>query len=66
MTDEERERIKRETKADAELENRVKNLETDLGEVKGAMIWGIRAIWGAVAYLASQVWDFVANGGVLK
>jgi hypothetical protein len=66
MTDAERERIAKEVRADAELENRVANLETEQKKMAGSISWGIKAIWGGVAYLAVRLFDFLANGGALK
>jgi hypothetical protein len=62
VTDEERRRIER----DADLDNRVKNLEGDLDELKRGLAWGMRAIWGGVAYLLMQLWTFLSQGGSLK
>jgi hypothetical protein len=66
MTDDERRRIEAEARTDAEWENRVKTLETDVKSIKAALIWGTRAIWGGAAYLLMKLFDFLANGGSFK
>jgi hypothetical protein len=60
--DEERERVR----AEARMENRIANLETEVQEMKDQWKWIFRAIWGGAAYLAMQVWEFVSSGGALK
>jgi hypothetical protein len=65
VTDEERRRIAEEVHREADLENRVKNLETKIAEMQAGLVWGIRAIWGGVIYLGTQLWDFIASGGTL-
>ena len=66
MTDDERARIAAEAKADANLTHRLTTLESDVSGIKSTMTWGIRAIWAAAVYLATQLWDFIASGGAIK
>lgn len=66
MTDDERRRIAEEAQKEADLINRVKNLESGMTEIKDGFIWGKRAIWGGVAYLLMQLWTFISQGGVMK
>ncbi len=66
MTEEERERIIKKAREDAGLENRVHNIEDELREIKAGLVWGMRAIWGGVAYLLIQLWTFISQGGVMK
>jgi hypothetical protein len=53
-----REAADRATK-DANTENRMSNLEAQVG-------WLVKAVIGGALYLASQVWAFVSGGGVMK
>ena len=53
-----REAAERATK-EANTENRMTNLETQVG-------WLVKAVIGGALYLASQVWAFISGGGVLK
>jgi hypothetical protein len=70
MDDNEREKIadraRREAREEAELENRVRNVEAELKEMRAGIVWGIRAIWGGVAYLLVQLWTFISQGGSFK
>jgi len=66
MMDPERERIRAEAKADAQLHNRLENVEKDVKEMKAVQTWGIRGLVGAAAYLAVQLWTFISGGGVIK
>lgn len=66
MTEDEKDRIARKAREEAGLENRVKNLEDEIGELRTGITWGIRAIWGGVAYLLMQLWTFISQGGSLK
>lgn len=66
MTDEERRRIADEVRHDADLANRVKNLESGMAEIKTGLVWGMRAIWGGAAYLLMQLWTYISQGGSLK
>lgn len=66
MTDDERRRIAEEAHREADLVNRVKNLEARFDKTETNIVWGMRAIWGGVVYLAIQLWTFIANGGSLK
>ncbi len=62
MNDEEeriaRQAAERATK-EANTENRMANLEKQVG-------WLVKAVIGGAMYLASQVWAFVSNGGSFK
>jgi hypothetical protein len=53
-----REAAERATK-EANVENRMTNLETQVG-------WLVKAVIGGALYLASQVWAFISSGGALK
>jgi hypothetical protein len=53
-----REAAERATK-DANVENRIANLETQIGYL-------VKAVIGGAVYLASQVWAFLSSGGALK
>ena len=66
MTDDERRRIAEEVHREADLVNRVKNLETRFDKTEANIVWGMRAIWGGVVYLAIQLWTFISQGGSLK
>lgn len=44
---------------EANVENRMANLEAQVG-------WLVKAVIGGAMYLASQVWAFVSGGGVMK
>lgn len=66
MTEDERLRIAEEARKEADLANRVKNLEAGMAEIKAGLVWGMRAIWGGVVYLLIQIWTFISQGGVMK
>ena len=66
MMDPERERIRAEAKADADLHYRLSNVEQDLKDMKAVQAWGIRGLIGAAVYLATQIWTFISSGGVIK
>ena len=66
MMDPERERIRAEAKADADLHNRLQNAEQDIKDMKAVQAWGIRGLIGAAVYLATQLWTFISSGGVIK
>lgn len=66
MMDPERERIRAEARADADLHNRLQNVEQDVKNMKAVQQWGIRGLVGAAAYLAVQLWTFISGGGVIK
>ena len=53
-----REAAERATK-DANVENRIANLETQIGYL-------VKAVIGGAVYLASQVWAFLSSGGAFK
>lgn len=66
MMDPERERIRAEAKAEADLHNRLATVEQEIQEMKAIQAWGIRGLIGAAVYLATQLWTFVSSGGVIK
>lgn len=66
MMDPERERIRAEARADADLHHRLENVERDVKDMKAIQAWGIRGLIGAAAYLAVQLWTFISGGGVIK
>jgi hypothetical protein len=66
MTDDERARIAADARSEANLENRLKNLEGELGKMQAVITWGVRTIWAAAGYLALQLWNFISSGGALK
>lgn len=66
MTDEERDRIEKRAREEAGMANRLDNLEKEVANLRNGLIWGIRAIWGGVAYLLMQLWTFLSQGGTLK
>jgi len=66
MMDPERDRIRSEAKAEADLHNRITALEEDVKDMKAIQAWGIRGLIGAAAYLAMQLWAFISGGGVIK
>ena len=53
-----REAAERATK-EANVENRMTNLETQVG-------WLVKAVIGGAVYLASQVYTFLSGGGSFK
>lgn len=63
MNDDEREKIRAEVLKEANLENRLKAVEEALSGIQGAVKWFIRAIWGGVAYLLTQVAQLLFSGG---
>ena len=44
---------------EANTDNRIANLEAQVG-------WLVKAVIGGAMYLASQVWAFLSSGGALK
>ena len=66
MDEEERKRIEAAATEKADLANRVKFLEGEVVKLQAAIAWGTRAIWGGVAYLITQLWTFISQGGSLK
>lgn len=66
MTEEERRRIEAEQYSRARTENRIQNLESALKDLSKQVVWGVRAVWGGIAYLAFRLIEFVLNGGSLK
>jgi len=66
MMDPERDRIRAEAKAEADLHNRLATVEQEIKDMKVVQNWGIRGLIGAAVYLATQLWTFVSSGGVIK
>lgn len=66
MTEEERRRIEEEQYGRARTENRIQNLESALEALSKQVVWGVRAVWGGIAYLAFRLIEFVLNGGSIK
>lgn len=70
MTPDEREKIEeraiRRAREEAGVENRVKNLETEVSELQAALAWARRAMWAGGAYLLTEIWRFLSQGGTLK
>ena len=66
MMDPERDRIRAEAKAEADLHSRLSSVEKDVKDMKSVQQWGIRGLVGAAAYLAVQLWTFISGGGVIK
>lgn len=63
MIDEEREKIRAEAFKEANLETRLKAVEDGFEDVRTAIKWFFRAIWGGVAYLLTQVAQWLFSGG---
>ena len=66
MTDDERREISEKAKAEAGIDHRLSTLEKTVSGIQTVMTWGVRTIWAAAAYLAAQLWDFIASGGAIK
>lgn len=70
IDDAEREKIEeraiRRAREEAGIENRVKNLETEVSQLQAALAWARRAMWAGGAYLLSELWRFLSQGGTLK
>lgn len=66
MSDDERNRIAQKAREEADLANRIRNLEADFANIRSNLAWIAKAIYGGVAYLAVQLWTFIANGGSIK
>jgi len=66
MTDEERRRIEAERDDRADTKNRLGNLERSLETIGEQVKWGVRAVWGGVAYLAFRLVEYILNGGSIK
>ena len=63
MTDEEREKIRAEAFKEANLEGRLKAVEESIAAIEAAVKWFFRALWGGVAYLLTQVAQWIFSGG---
>lgn len=63
MTDEEREKIRAEAFKEANLETRLKAVEDGFEEIRSAFKWFLRAIYGAIAYIATQIGQWLFSGG---
>lgn len=66
MTDDERDKIERDANNRADVLNRIKNLEKDTSDLRGMVVWVVRAIWGGAAYLVMELFKFLSQGGSLK
>lgn len=66
MTDDERREIREKAEADLGVMHRLKSLEEKIDAIQTVMTWGVRTIWAAAVYLATQLWDFIASGGAIK
>lgn len=62
MTDEEREKIRAEAFKEANLERRLKAVEEAIAAIEAAVKWFFRALWGGVAYLLTQVAQWIFSG----
>lgn len=65
-SDDERERIKAEARADADLHNRVSALENKVKEHDSKFEWFMRVSWTGIAYLGAKFAEFILGGGSLK
>lgn len=63
MTDDEREKIRAEAFKEANMEERLKALEEGFSDIRGAVTWFFRALWGGVAYILTQIAQWVFSGG---
>ncbi len=63
MNDEEREKIRAEAFKEANLEGRLKSVEEAIAAIETAVKWCFRALWGGVAYLLTQVAQWLFSGG---
>jgi hypothetical protein len=77
MTDDERDRIARAAKEEEKLAGRVSASERDTQslttrvvalekKIESFVTWVFRAIFGAIAYLMTQIITYFANGGMPK
>lgn len=66
MMDPERDRIRAEAKAEADLQNWKIGVDEHIKEMKAMKSWGIKAMFGFAGYLAVQLWTFISGGGVIK
>ena len=66
MMDPERDRIRAEAKAEADNANWKKSVDDHIKEMQTIKSHGIKAMIGAVAYLAWKVWVFVSGGGQIR
>jgi hypothetical protein len=67
MNEDERRQIEADATAkafkDANLEHRLKSVEDAISSIEGAVKWFFRALWGGVAYLLTQVAQWLLGGG---
>ena len=67
MTDEERRKIEADATAkafkDANLEHRLKAVEDGFDEIRSAFKWFLRAIYGAIVYVLTQIAQWLFSGG---
>lgn len=66
MTDPERERIRAEATAAADDANWKKSVNDRIATIEKMHGYGVKAIIGAAVYLATQLWNFISSGGVIK
>lgn len=64
MTDEEK--IRKEAQDAADIQHRLRALETEMAKLQNILIWAVRAVWAVAIYFATQVWEFIAAGGTMK
>ena len=60
---EEHDRISRVAHQKADVLHRVKNLETEMGEVQSVKIWFFRAIGAGIIYMIVEVGKWIASSG---
>ena len=63
MDDDERDRIVKKAREEAGIENRLRNAEDEIKEIRVMMTWVVRGIWGGAAYLATELVKFILQGG---
>lgn len=66
IDDQERRRIEAERDDRADTKNRLLILEKTVENITRMVAWGVKAVWGGIAYLAFRLLDFILNGGTLK
>ena len=64
--EDERARIEADARKAADVENRLKNLETEAAEMRNTfrstLAWVGRTLWAGAAYLAIQAWTYLSSG----
>ena len=77
MTEEEKERIRKEATGEAQMANRIYNLERDISSIQKKMVeegeerkverrFFFGAVWSALAFFAMRIFEFIAAGGTMK